>query len=432
MPLLPSPQPTVSYFDDLGYFKDFDKEFSAIVYNDVLTSKSDLLTEPTFNPKHIDEFDLKDETSLSRCDEVEQNVLYFNDLFPFNIICPEDLKSDKDNDNNEIDITQSSGVMALPSRDQRHQYLRYEGLQYTDADIADFKTRLARIYMREVQRVQVLDFGGLSDLMAEGLKGRMLMEHKDAQGQSVFTSRAWRQIILALGLHTAEEMHTAGFGLYWAETLGPERQLDATAGAPKAAEDAPDVDEGDLTVRAPIQEPQPPPPPPVSRTMPQRMARLKEDVREIRGALGEQCEAPKKGTMTDLFYLRGMDVDSVNVPYLLATLGPERQLDATAGAPKAAEDAPDVDEGDLTVRAPIQEPQPPPPPPVSRTMPQRMARLKEDVREIRGALGEQCEVVDSMARDFSRFTAWTITSLLRMMDQARVKYTSYRDFQIPY
>ncbi|GJY18887.1 hypothetical protein Tco_0390378 [Tanacetum coccineum] len=42
--------------------------------------------------------------------------------------------------------------MAHPTRDQRHQYLRYEGLQYTDADIADFETRLARIYRREIHR----------------------------------------------------------------------------------------------------------------------------------------------------------------------------------------------------------------------------------------------------------------------------------------
>ncbi|GJV82251.1 hypothetical protein Tco_1518121 [Tanacetum coccineum] len=39
--------PTVSYFDDLDYFKDFDKEFPAIVYNDALMSKLDFLTEPT-------------------------------------------------------------------------------------------------------------------------------------------------------------------------------------------------------------------------------------------------------------------------------------------------------------------------------------------------------------------------------------------------
>ncbi|GJT95520.1 hypothetical protein Tco_1091038 [Tanacetum coccineum] len=47
MPSFPSPKPTVSYFNGIGYFKDFEKEFSAIVYNDALTSKSDFLTEPT-------------------------------------------------------------------------------------------------------------------------------------------------------------------------------------------------------------------------------------------------------------------------------------------------------------------------------------------------------------------------------------------------
>ncbi|GJT05061.1 hypothetical protein Tco_0839523 [Tanacetum coccineum] len=70
--------------------------------------------------------------------------------------------------------------MALPPRDQRHQYLRYEGLQYTDADILDFESRMTRIYRREVHRVQVFDFGGLSDLMADGLSARMLMKHRDA------------------------------------------------------------------------------------------------------------------------------------------------------------------------------------------------------------------------------------------------------------
>ncbi|GJW97764.1 hypothetical protein Tco_0179572 [Tanacetum coccineum] len=34
MPLFPSPKPTVCYFDDLDFFKDFKNEFPAIVYND--------------------------------------------------------------------------------------------------------------------------------------------------------------------------------------------------------------------------------------------------------------------------------------------------------------------------------------------------------------------------------------------------------------
>ncbi|GJT12976.1 putative reverse transcriptase domain-containing protein [Tanacetum coccineum] len=60
-----SPKPTVSCFDDLDFFKDFKNEFPAIVYNDALTSKSDFLTKPALSPQHIDESDLKDETSFS-------------------------------------------------------------------------------------------------------------------------------------------------------------------------------------------------------------------------------------------------------------------------------------------------------------------------------------------------------------------------------
>ncbi|GKF19254.1 hypothetical protein Tco_0067892, partial [Tanacetum coccineum] len=41
--------------------------------------------------------------------------------------------------------------------------------------------------------------------------------------------------------------------------------------------------------------------------------------------------------------------------------GPERQPDATAGAPKSAEDGHVADEDALAVPAPVQAPQPPPP-----------------------------------------------------------------------
>nr|GEX23607.1 hypothetical protein [Tanacetum cinerariifolium] len=78
MPFLPSPEPTVSYFDDLDFFKDFENEFPSIVYNDAQTSKSDLLAEPSLCTQHINDFNLKDETSFPKCDEEEQNVICFN------------------------------------------------------------------------------------------------------------------------------------------------------------------------------------------------------------------------------------------------------------------------------------------------------------------------------------------------------------------
>ncbi|GKC60383.1 hypothetical protein Tco_1087981 [Tanacetum coccineum] len=157
--------PAISCFDDLDFFKDYENEFPAIVYNDAQTYKSDLLTESILSPQRINEFDLNGETSVPEYDEEEQNIFYFNDLFPFNIIHPDDLKSEIDNDDNEIDIIQSLGdneiiYMALPPCDQRQQYLRYEGLQYTYADIVDFKARLARIYRRECTGCRDLQAGG--------------------------------------------------------------------------------------------------------------------------------------------------------------------------------------------------------------------------------------------------------------------------------
>ncbi|GJZ61934.1 putative ribonuclease H-like domain-containing protein [Tanacetum coccineum] len=105
---MPSSEPTLSYFDDFDYLKYFKNEFPAIAYNDALTSKLDF-SKPTVSPQHVDELD---KTSLSEYDDEEQNVIYFNDLFPFNVIYPNDL-SDKDNDNDKIDIEQFSGDLSI-------------------------------------------------------------------------------------------------------------------------------------------------------------------------------------------------------------------------------------------------------------------------------------------------------------------------------
>nr|GEV16344.1 reverse transcriptase domain-containing protein [Tanacetum cinerariifolium] len=147
----------------------------------------------------------------------------------------------------------------------------------------------------------------------------------------------WRQFILALGLHTDEEMAEAGFGAYWGQTLekvtgvdlfylrGMDRgsangllvvsselplidfhelgrlniclrvgntracvasrlelQQVAATGALGAAEDAPAVDEGAQAVPALVQPPQPPSPAPQHRTMTQRINRLEEEMRKLR------------------------------------------------------------------------------------------------------------------------------------------------------
>ncbi|GJU23608.1 hypothetical protein Tco_1156950 [Tanacetum coccineum] len=321
--------PTVSYLDDFDFFKEFKNEFLAIVYNDAQTSKSDLLTELILSPQHIDEFNLNNETSVSEYGEEEQNILYFNDLFPFNIIHPDDLKSEKDNDNNEIDIIQSSEDMApLPPREQRHPFLRYRGLEYTDADIADFEERLERIYSREIHQLG-------------GARRRL----------------SWRQFILALGLHTEEEMESLGFARYWSES---ERMI---------------LGKGDLHDywRSISTDGDFLGPPPSYTLIRDPMLRLCH--RMMAHNIAGRSQALEKVTVTNLFYFRGLDVGPVNIPYLLArylrrfaagrkngahisggqcickqlddswawvAMGPERQPDAAAGAVGVEEDVHEI------------------------------------------------------------------------------------------
>nr|GEX80710.1 hypothetical protein [Tanacetum cinerariifolium] len=157
-------EPTVSPLNDnkidfIKSFDEFDDEDYTVIYhknsfsykiifvNDLkMDSKNDndnvnmpsfpspepTIPKPVEIPHRIDEFDLKSETSLFECDEKEQNILYFNDLFPFNIIHPDDLKSDKDNDDDKIDIKQPSGsnvintgVSAYAQRLSKDQHLHH-------------------------------------------------------------------------------------------------------------------------------------------------------------------------------------------------------------------------------------------------------------------------------------------------------------------
>ncbi|GJX17196.1 hypothetical protein Tco_0218028 [Tanacetum coccineum] len=81
-------------------------------------------------------------------------------------------------------------MASLPPRDQIHLWLRYQVVGYIEKIVHGFEQRLKTIFGRQL--------GG------------------------VRRSMTWRQFILALGLHTAEEMVEDGFGAYW---LGSERLI---------------------------------------------------------------------------------------------------------------------------------------------------------------------------------------------------------------
>ncbi|GKE65275.1 hypothetical protein Tco_1519436, partial [Tanacetum coccineum] len=107
-------------------------------------------------------------------------------------------------------------------------------------------------------------------------------------------------------------------------------------------------------------------------------------------------------------------------------MGPKRQLDAVAGAPVDAEDAPIIEEGDQAVPAPVQAPQQPPPPPLAaRTMPQRMARLEEDVQGLRRDVGSLRRLVERLMTDQGRFSKWMMTCMTQLIEASGLTYQAF-------
>ncbi|GJX90640.1 hypothetical protein Tco_0343966 [Tanacetum coccineum] len=160
----------------------------------------------------------------------------------------------------------------LPAADQRHPWLIYQVEGYTEDIVHNYEKRLETIWGRSVNQVRVLDFDDLTPDMRQDLPLRLRMVYTGGDGQLVFVSHAWRrlfgiraplvrefileflstyrmsdteidldvgdtlcfqlggvrrrkrwrQFILALGLHTEQEMAEAGFGAYW---VGSDRVI---------------------------------------------------------------------------------------------------------------------------------------------------------------------------------------------------------------
>ncbi|GKB94441.1 hypothetical protein Tco_0980578 [Tanacetum coccineum] len=329
-----SPEPTISHSDDLDFFKDFENEFLVITYNVDLTSK---LTKPSISFQHIEKFDLNNETSLSKYDEEERTVLYFNDSFPLNIVFPNNLKSKKDIDDGEIDNYLDNW---MPLNLVKNLYVPF-GISFDPK----------RYYKDDVHT-------------------RILRRPRD-EGQELFTSHAWRRLFeiraplvreFILEFRSTCRMSDTEMGLDVADTLcfqlgGVRRRMTWRQF---------------ILVLVYIL---------MRRWQRMVLGHIAWVVRDI----SSKGQAPEKVTSVNHFYLRIKDRGTANVPYLLAQYlfrhaegrksgarlsggyfigrlatyfglvapGPERQPNVAAGTLRAVEDAPVVNEGAQADLAPV-------------------------------------------------------------------------------
>ncbi|GJS27919.1 hypothetical protein Tco_0488539 [Tanacetum coccineum] len=182
----------------------------------------------------------------------------------------------------------------------------------------DLAVRLRMVYSGEGQQVFVSHdwrrlFGILAPLVREFIlkflstcrmsdteMGLDVVDTLCFQLGGVRRRMTWRQFILALGLHTEQEMAEAGFGAYWAgsDRLIPDKEdlrdywMEISSGRDFL---------GPVPFYVLIRDP--------VRRLCYRM---------IAYSIFGRGQAPEKVTDIDLFYLRSMDRRTTNIPHLLA------------------------------------------------------------------------------------------------------------------
>ncbi|GKA20380.1 hypothetical protein Tco_0700369 [Tanacetum coccineum] len=185
-----------------------------------------------------------------------------------------------------------------------------------------------------------------------------------------------------------EEMQTASFGLHWTMSV---RRI---------------PDKGDLSAYW------------IGISFTEDFLALPGGVRHLRRYLRLFASGRKQGAMIS----KGQFV--APLAGILVPAGLARQEGDAGGVVEEAPVAPRGSDEDEEM------PQAVPPP--SRTQGKRITRLEEEVHDMRKALQGQRSVLDSMARDFSRFSTWTVTSLAQLMDKAGVPYTRYTESAVVY
>nr|GEU89840.1 hypothetical protein [Tanacetum cinerariifolium] len=234
--------------------------------------------------------------------------------------------------------------------------------------------RLERMHDRLVHRVHVLDFDTLIKEMRGALDYRLRMEHSDAHGQVVFTSHGWRRLFETRGL-LVQELILEFFSMFR-------------------------IAEGILD-------------PVAAGTLQDPLMRLCNRLTMF--SIAGRSQAPEKERLQGLIVvvhdLPMIDMDELVRGYLgLGSTWTREAAGCCGEVAKADQRIPK--KGVQVDPTPVHAPQSPKTTPTTRTMQQRMVRLDEEVRGVRKSLREQRAELDTMSRDFSRFTTWTVGHLL--------------------
>ncbi|GJU49341.1 reverse transcriptase domain-containing protein [Tanacetum coccineum] len=322
--------------------------------------------------------------------------------------------------NENVSSKPTVNMVPLPPRDQRHPWLRYQVEGYTEEIVHNFEQRLETIFGRPVNRVHVLDFAGLTEEMMQTLADRLMMAYTGDEGHGLFTSHAWRRLFEIRGPLVREfmleffstcRMSDTELRLDEADTLcfqlAPEKHTDGRKNGAS-------LSRGHFI-----------------RRLAAHFGLVSDE--GLMGLIVIAREPP----LIDMDELVKLNICvRIGDTWAWVAPGPERQKATAAGVLKGVEGAHVEIEGDQAVPAPLQAPQPPLAA-QTKTIPQRITRVEEELRKLRQRIIGPRGVVDRSITDQSRFATWMISCMTQLMD---ANSQTYQDFdstlvgssQIPY
>ncbi|GJT21400.1 hypothetical protein Tco_0891337 [Tanacetum coccineum] len=274
----------------------------------------------------------------------------------------------------------------LSPRDQRHIWLRYQVVGYTEEIVHDFEQSLDMIFSRQVNRVHMLDFEGLTPDMRQDLAERMRM--------------VLNGDILCYGM-VLPDAHRGILSDIWVEISSGK---DFLRGAPLYS-----------YIRDPV------------RRLCHRL---------ILYSISGRGQAPKKHVKGGEWWCKlsgGHFIGRLAHHFGLVSDNGLRGLPVMARelplidmSELAGEDAPTVDEGNQAYPAPVQASQPPPPPPTAgRTMPQRLGILEEEIQGLHRNVRSLCGLMECLMTDQGRVSTWMVSCMTQLIKASGQTYRAF-------
>ncbi|GJU82618.1 hypothetical protein Tco_1284983 [Tanacetum coccineum] len=368
------------YYDDYHLLTGFEADFPAIVYNDALTSNHDISPKQTASIYNAIKTDFYFNISFSDSDDDDYTFIYDKDSFSYKLILVNDWKSESVNDHVEINTEScSENIDIKPMDSMRHALTDRLRMVYTRAEghvlfTIDTWRRLFKIWGPLVCRAR------------RSMTWRVVPSYTSI-----------RDPLMRL-CHRLITVSISGRG------QAPEKLTATDLFYLRSMDEGTAVDVPYLLAQYLIRHDE-------GR---KRGARLSS--KYFVGCLVEHfglvTEEGLQGLIVVVGELRMVGIDELVRLRICKRFGDtlawvasglERQQVAVAGAPEDVEGAHTEVESVQADPVPVQAPEPPPAAAQSRTMPQKMAIVEKEVHGIRESLDEQCEVVDTMTRDFSKF-----------------------------